>query len=187
MTARARFASKLCAVLALGTVTVSGQKLNVKIIQRQISETGYTYQVPGHLRSTSDGNAICDANSYGNSTDVNCHDSGITNTTITAPQTISYSVTGATYSLLLPDGRIAVVNCASTSGFASSFAAGAAAANGSSNSVAVRRSCRTPLVDEILVEFKGKNAKLKWPVSIDGKKFESETYTILAVLGIASK
>ena len=39
-----------------------------------------------------------------------------------------------------------------------------------------------PLVDDIDVEFKGKNAKLYWVVSLDGKKTESETYTILAVL-----
>ncbi len=38
-----------------------------------------------------------------------------------------------------------------------------------------------PLVDDIQVEFKGKNAKLTWPVSLDGKKFESERYKILAV------
>jgi hypothetical protein len=30
--------------------------------------------------------------------------------------------------------------------------------------------------------FKGKDAKLSWPVSLDGKKFDSETYKILAVL-----
>ena len=45
-----------------------------------------------------------------------------------------------------------------------------------------RRSCRMPLVDDIDVEFKGKDAKLYWVVSIDGKKIESETYTILAIL-----
>ena len=186
MNAQAHYVLSLGAIFTFCTVIASGQTMNVKIIQRQSSETGYTYQVPGHLRSTSNGNANCDANSYGYSTDVNCHGSGTTNTTISAPQTFSYSVTGATYSLLLPDGRTAVVNCASKSpSFMTGFATGVAATNGSSNSVAMRRSCRTPLVDEIQVEFKGKNAKLKWPVSIDGKKFESETYTILAVLDSA--
>jgi hypothetical protein len=46
----------------------------------------------------------------------------------------------------------------------------------------LQRSCRTPLVNDIVVDFKGKNAKLMWSASIDGKKFESETYKILAVL-----
>jgi hypothetical protein len=31
-------------------------------------------------------------------------------------------------------------------------------------------------------EFDGDKAKLKWPVSIDGRKMQSETYKILAVL-----
>lgn len=71
--------------------------------------------------------------------------------------------------LLLPDERVAVVNCDSK--FAERFA-------GRGN----RRSCRYPLVDEITTEFKGDNAKLIWPVSLDGKKMESETYKILGVL-----
>jgi hypothetical protein len=45
-----------------------------------------------------------------------------------------------------------------------------------------RRSCRTPIVDNIEADFKGDNAKLIWPVSLDGKKMESETYKILGVL-----
>jgi len=39
-----------------------------------------------------------------------------------------------------------------------------------------------PLVDDIEAEFNGNKAKLQWPVSIDGKKIESETYKILGVL-----
>jgi hypothetical protein len=45
------------------------------------------------------------------------------------------------------------------------------------------RSCRVPFVSDIEAEFDGKSAKLKWPVSIDGKKMDSETYRIIAVLG----
>jgi hypothetical protein len=44
------------------------------------------------------------------------------------------------------------------------------------------RSCRIPLATKIDAEFSGDKAKLRWPVSIDGKKWESETYKILAVL-----
>ena len=39
-----------------------------------------------------------------------------------------------------------------------------------------------PIVDEIDVEFKGDKAKLFWPVSLDGKKLESETYKVLGIL-----
>jgi len=45
-------------------------------------------------------------------------------------------------------------------------------------SVGNRRSCRTPLVDSIQAAFNGDNAKLIWPVSLDGKKMQSETYKI---------
>jgi hypothetical protein len=159
----------LCAFLFFG-LPMTAQNLSVKIIQRQASETGYTYQVAGHASSTSSGSANCNANSYGNSTNVNCSSSGSTESTVTAPMIYSYSVTGATFSLLLPDGRVAVVNCKSK--FAEHFAGPAGN----------HRSCRMPIVDDVNVEFKGKNAKLFWPVSLDGKKLESETYTILAVL-----
>jgi hypothetical protein len=86
------------------------------------------------------------------------------------PQEVSFHVNGATFSLQLPDGRVAVVNCESK--FAEHFAG----PRGN------HRSCRVPLVNDIQAEFKGKNAKLRWLVSIDGKTFESETYRIVAVL-----
>jgi hypothetical protein len=44
------------------------------------------------------------------------------------------------------------------------------------------RDCRTPRVDDIEAEFNGDKAKLIWPVSVDGKKTQSETYKVLAVL-----
>ncbi len=148
----------LCAGSALA------QKMDVKIIDRRTGETGYNYQVPGHADSTSRDSADC----YGSGNSVNCSGSGTSNTTYTAPRNISYSVTGATLSLLLPDGRIAVVNCVSKYKLKMDYIN--------------RRSCRMPLVNDISAEFKDKSAKLSWPVSIDGKKFDSETYQILAVL-----
>jgi hypothetical protein len=151
-------AMMLCAGSALA------QKMDVKIIDRRTGETGYNYQVPGHADSTSRDSADC----YGSGNSVNCSGSGTSNTTYTAPRNISYSVTGATLSLLLPDGRIAVVNCVSKYKLKMDYIN--------------RRSCRMPLVNDISAEFKDKSAKLSWPVSIDGKKFDSETYQILAVL-----
>ncbi|MGB9147545.1 MAG: hypothetical protein WCC14_17085 [Acidobacteriaceae bacterium] len=81
----------------------------------------------------------------------------------------SFTVQGATLTLELPDGRLAVVNCESK--FAEHFAV----------RVGNRRSCRVPLVDEVRADFHGDNAKLMWNVSIDGSKSRSETYKILAV------
>ena len=81
----------------------------------------------------------------------------------------TFSVRGATFTLELPDGRLVVVNCESK--FAEHMA----------GRVGNRRSCRTPLVENIQVDFNGKKAKLIWPVSIDGKKEQSETYEILGI------
>ena len=82
----------------------------------------------------------------------------------------TFKVQGATFTLQLPDGRLAVVNCDSK--FAEHMAGRAG----------TRRSCRAPIVDNIEADFKGDNAKLIWPVSLDGKKLESETYKILGIL-----
>ena len=82
----------------------------------------------------------------------------------------TFKVHGATFTLELPDGRLAVVNCESK--FAEHMA----------GRVGNRRSCRTPIVDNIEADFHGDNAKLIWPVSLDGKKMQSETYKILGIL-----
>jgi hypothetical protein len=79
----------------------------------------------------------------------------------------TFKVQGATFTLELPDGRLAIVNCESK------FAEHMAGAAGN------RRSCRIPLVDTLQVDFKGDNAKLTWSVSIDGRKMQSETYKVL--------
>ena len=82
----------------------------------------------------------------------------------------TFKVHGATFTLQLPDGPLAIVNCESK------FAEHMAGHAGN------RRSCRMPVVDDIQADFKGGSAKLIWPVSLDGKKLESETHKILGVL-----
>lgn len=143
-----------------------GQKMDVKIIQRQSEQTNYDYVVAGSSSSTSSGSVDC--NAYGNT--ANCSGSSTSNGYTTPSREVSFSVMGATYSLLLPDGRVIVVNCASK------FAEHMAGHEGN------HRSCRMPLVDDIQADFKGDKARLSWVVSLDGKKRESETYKILAVL-----
>jgi len=81
----------------------------------------------------------------------------------------TFKLHGATLTLELPDGRLTVVNCESK--FAEHFAGPAGN----------KRSCRVPLINEIEAEFHGEDAKLKWSVSLDGKKMKQETYKILAV------
>ena len=128
-------------LLVLGFASLtSAQKLSVKIVNREDQDSSYDY---------------AGVYSIGGST--------------TASAT-TFHVTGATLTLELPDGRRAIVNCASK--FAEHFAGPAGN----------RRSCHVPLVEEIQAEFHGDSAKLSWNVSIDGKKSQSETYKILAVI-----
>ena len=75
------------------------------------------------------------------------------------------TVTGATLTLQLPDGRVAVVTCTDKPQF---------------NTPTGKRSCRIPPGDEIEAEFKGDDAKLTWSVR-DNEKHQSETYKVLAV------
>lgn len=130
----------LCLVVGVLAPCAAAQKFNVKIINREDHDSSYDY---------------AGVYSFGASA--------------TATAT-TFHVTGATLTLQLPDGRIAVVNCASK--FAEHFAGPAGN----------RRSCHVPLVDAIEADFHGDSAKLSWNVSIDGKKSQSETYKILAVM-----
>lgn len=156
----------IAALILMCAVPASAQKFAVKIIGRQDNDTDYTYVVSGHSYSNSNTNVNCN----GNDTNVNCNGSTNTNTTSTPAHQVSYHVRGATFTLQLPDGRMAIVNC--NSKFAEHFAGRAGN----------HRSCRIPLLDEVQAEFHGDNAKLIWVVSLDGKKTQSETYKVLAVL-----
>jgi hypothetical protein len=159
---------RLVVVVALGlAVSVyAGQKYEVRVVDRRDNSSNYTYVVPGYSTSSAAANVNCTANS----SSANCNGS-TTTTGVTRPAFVgSYEVRGATLSLQLPDGRIAVVNC-----------------NGKFNwnewsNPNMYRSCRVPMVANIQAEFDGDKAKLTWSVSIDGKKMQSETYKILAVL-----
>ena len=109
---------------------------------------------------------------------VSCSGTAQASSSSTPASTVSYQVRGATLSLRLPDGRVAVVNCDSRLP-----PAGAVIAVALLGGKAMKPSnCSVPLVSQIKAEFSGNRAKLKWPVSIDGKKLESETYRILGVL-----
>jgi len=75
---------------------------------------------------------------------------------ITPAQRISYEVRGTTFTLLLPDGTGAIVNCQTKILHLIT----------PPNNVV---SCRVPLVDDIHAEFTCDKAKLVWVVSLDGK------------------
>lgn len=136
----------------------------VKIIGRKDSSSTVTTVIPAKSRSTVSGNAACAGSVAG----AICSGGVTSETTSTPAQTISSEISGAALALLLPDGRVAVVACESKYGF------------GRPNGL---RDCRIPPADTVRVEFSADNAKLKWPVSIDGKKLQSETYKIISVSG----
>lgn len=152
--------------LAGSTLALFAQKYDVKIVDRKDNETDYSYVVPSY--SSSHSNSAANCNALG--TSVNCGGSTTTEGYSTPAHQVSFHVRGATFMLLLPDGRAAVVNCESK------FAERMAGRAGN------HRDCRVPLVDDIQAEFKGDKAKLEWVVSLDGKKMQSETYKVLAVM-----
>jgi len=73
--------------------SVSAQKLDVKIIDRQDNETEYTYVVPAHF--SSQGNTNLNCNTMGGST--NCSGTTTTSGTSTPTHQVSYHVRGATF------------------------------------------------------------------------------------------
>ena len=156
-------AALVLTILACAT-SASAQKLAVRIIDRQDNDTDYIYVVPAHWFSNSNTNVNCG----GSDANVNCNGSTNTTGTTTPAHQVSYQVRGATFTLQLPDGRAAIVNCESKY-----------APRGDNIN---RRDCRVPLVDNIQAEFHGDKAKLIWVVSLDGKKMQSETYKVLAIL-----
>ena len=158
--------SGLAVILLIPVHGAEKQELTVKVIDRQDHETHYTYFVPGYSTATANTSLSC----AGAESSVNCSGTTTTTGTQVPAQAGSFAVRGATLSLQLPDGRVAVVNCDIK--FAEHFA----------GPTGNHRDCRVPLINELQVEFSGGNAKLKWPVSIDGKKIESETYKILGIL-----
>ncbi len=152
----------------------NAQKLQVEIIDRQSSVSDYVYVVPGFSSTQGSVNSRCTANvtgdAYAAQASQNCLATASATGT-TSPGFIgSYQVRGATLSLQLPDKRIAVVNCNKKVNWTWEW------------TTELYRDCRTPLINKIDVEFSGDNAKLKWPVSIDGKKMQSETYKILGII-----
>ena len=133
------------------------QKKTVRIVNRQSNQSEYAYAVPGYSQTN------CNVYATGNYENGSCTQTG-------APARAgSYTLTGATLSLLLPGGGIVVVNCASKLNW-TDF-----------SNTNTRRSCRQPITDTLEAEFNGDNAKLEWPVSIDGKKKQNETYKIIGI------
>jgi hypothetical protein len=134
------------------------QTLLVHIVQRQDTKTELTAAIPADTKD--------DKSSTGDKKPAGADKS--TASTDKGAKTTSYTVTGATLTLQLPDRRLVRVVCESK--YALRF------------DYINRRSCRTPPADEVTAEFNGDEAKLIWSVSLDNRKMQSETYTILDIV-----
>jgi hypothetical protein len=134
------------------------QTLPVHIVQRQDTKTELTAAIPAD--SKDDKGSTGDKKAAGSDKGTVSSDKGA--------QTRNLTVTGATLTLQLPDRRLVRVACESK--YALRF------------DYINRRSCRTPPADEVTAEFNGDEAKLIWSVSLDNRKTQSETYTILNIV-----
>jgi hypothetical protein len=139
-----------------------GQTLLVHIVERQDTKTELTADIPDQADSKASKSSTSEKKTASSEKAL---DKG--NKPDKAAQTRSYTVTGATLTLQLPDRRLVRVTCESK--YALRF------------DYINRRSCRTPPADEVTAEFNGDEAKLIWSVSLDNRKTQSETYTILNI------
>lgn len=148
----------LAALSFLTVPLVQAKKINVQIVDRKESGTEFTVSYPGYAQSN------CTGWAYSNQAQVNCSE-------INAPaQTSSYNIQGYLLTLRLPDDRLVLITCEKKT-------------NWSEWNTHWYRSCRHPLTEAVEADFSGDNAKLEWPISLDGKKKQRETYKIVAVLG----
>lgn len=144
--------------------SASAQKLDVSVLYRQDSDVNYFAVIPGYTSqaaSDSSPNCTLDPNP------ADCTPSTAANGLLSERGDVAYNVVGTTLSLLLPDGRVALVNCVNKYSPKGNYIN--------------RRNCGMPLVDHVQAEFSGKTAKLKWSAGPDGKA-ESEIYKIVAFL-----
>lgn len=146
--------------LVFSVRSASAQKMDVSVLYRQDSDSRYIAIIPGYTGPEADVTGACMLDPD----PANCPPVDAT----MANGSPNYLLNGTTLSLLMPDGRIVLVNCQNRFSSKGTYIG--------------RRSCGMPMVQHVQAEFKGSNAKLEWPVGADGKKTQSETYTVVAVL-----
>ena len=140
------------------TQSAQAQKLDASVLYRQDSDVAYHAVIPGYSGPNADVTGACTLDPD----PANCPIPGKSNGEPT------YTLIGTTLSLGLPDGRIAVVNCVDR--------------HSAKGTYINRRLCGMPLVERVGVEFNGSSAKISWPGGPDGRKIETETYKVVAML-----
>ena len=148
---------------ATSVQSVCAQRLDATVLYRQTSDSNYFAVIPGYTSTPDEGGTDCSLEPLSEACATPTHANGA----IAAPGQVSYNLVGTTLSLLLPDGRIALVNCVNKYSLKGNYIS--------------RRICQMPLVPQVEADLSGKNVKLKWPVGVDGKT-AAETYRIVAIL-----
>ena len=157
------FALGMVQLLAPGSA--HAQKVDASVLNRQVSDSDYAAVVPGYTKpiecteTTPEVDCAVVEPAAGESAG---------GALAAAYNVAAFNVTGTTLSLLLPDGRVALVNCVSRYSTKGNYLN--------------RRTCGMPLVPSLQVEFKGQQARLEWLIGADKKKTESETYRVVAML-----
>jgi hypothetical protein len=157
-----RIGFRLAIGLAVASFAISAafaEKVPVSVLYRQDSDIAYHAVIPGYSGAQADITGACTLDPD----PANCPAP-----VQAGPGEISYTVIGTTLSLRLPDGRVALVNCVNR--------------YSSKGNYINRRSCGMPMVEQVNAEFTGQTARLEWPIGTDGKKTESETYKVVALL-----
>jgi hypothetical protein len=139
---------------------VTGETLTVTIVGVQITSNTFSGVVPGFSTGNANGTGTCIASG----SIVNCTGSTTGSGYTIPPRAYEYAVEGANYALRLPDNRVVTVTCA----YKEKVFGGA-------------RSCRRPMTATLKAKFDGNKAKLIWPIGVDGKKTESETYAVVRI------
>jgi type 1 fimbria pilin len=139
--------------------SLSAQKMDATVLYRQNSDNNYAALVPDRAGVLPQGTVDCAAEVANEACSTAPAQTGVNP---------PLNVTGTTISLLLPDGKVAVVNCVNKYSPKGDYI--------------VHRSCAMPLVEHVEADFNGQRAKLTWLVGPDGRKMESETYKVVALL-----
>ncbi|MGA9585193.1 MAG: hypothetical protein WBQ95_07685 [Terracidiphilus sp.] len=142
---------------------VPAQKLEATVLYRQDSDVNYFAVIPGYTATQPESSPNCALDPD----PAECSPTTRTNQLLSSQGEVTYNVVGTTISLMLPDGRIALLNCVSKYSIKGNYVN--------------RRTCEMPLTEHVQAELNGKTAKLKWSVGTDGKTL-SETYKIVAYL-----
>ena len=133
--------------------------VTVTIVGVQGASSTFSGVVPGFSTGQAKGTATCIASGP----IVNCAGGATASGFTIPPRAYEFAVEGATYALRLPDNRIVTVTCAYKETLSSV------------------RSCRRPMSMTLYAKFDGNKAKLIWPIGVDGKKTESETYNVVRI------